>query len=77
MSPTAEKIAADFRTLSPDDAAELVDRLVSTLHQAGTGEPVDSELQNEVRRRVDAYESGQTPAVPANEFFSRIESKRL
>ena len=75
MTPVAERIATDFEALPPDDAVELFDRLVVTLHRSGHFGVVDDELRSEIRRRINAFESGESPGVAAEDVFSRIESR--
>ena len=76
MSPVVEKIVSEFEALPADDAVELIDRLVITLHERGNFGSIDDDLRSELRRRVNAFESGESEAIPANEFFTRIDSKQ-
>jgi putative addiction module component (TIGR02574 family) len=75
MSVNSEQILRQALELSPQDRAEIVERLLNSFHT-----PPDSRLDQlwvrEAEDRLDAYDCGELGAVPAEEVFARIERQR-
>ena len=69
MSITLNEIVEEVRRWPPEQAAELVDRLVSTIHDDDTA--VDA-WTKETRRRIAEIETGATQGVPGDEVSARI-----
>lgn len=69
---TAEEIEAAAMHLTVSERARLAERLVSSLDE-------DSEIEQawaaEIERRVEAYESGDTTLIPAEEVFARVRAR--
>lgn len=75
MSANSEQILQQALALSPQDRAEIVERLLATFQ-----DPPDPHLDElwarEAEDRLDAYDRGELGAVPAEEVFARIERQR-
>lgn len=74
MSELAEKLIEQALDLPADERAELAERLLSSL------EPQLSEIDRlwarEAEDRIDAYERGDTEAIPAEDVFSAIKDRK-
>ena len=69
MSITLNEIVEEVRRWPPELAAELVDRLASTIHDDDTA--IDA-WTKETRRRIAEIETGATQGVPGDEVPDRI-----
>ena len=71
MPSQLEFVEAEALKLSPEDRAELAQRLIHSLFE-------DSEVEEawavEVERRVAAIESGRSPVIPASEAIARARA---
>lgn len=75
MSPRAEEVLTSALALSPDERAQLVERLLASF-EASERERVDALWVEEAEDRIEAYERGELGARPASEVFRRIERGR-
>ncbi|MFS8086194.1 MAG: addiction module protein [Acidobacteriota bacterium] len=75
MSANAERVLQEALGLSPQDRAEVLQRLLATFQ-----EPPDAELDElwaqEAEDRLDAFDRGELGSVSAEEVFARIERQR-
>lgn len=71
--PIAE-LAAKGAALAPDDRSRLIDLLLVSLNEAPLAE-VEAAWDQEVERRLDAYDRGETPALDGEEVLA--EARRL
>ena len=73
MATATDDILKELLTLAPGDRAQLAERLLESL------EPPDEKIRQlwmeEAERRLDAYERGDLPAVPAEEVFAKLRVK--
>jgi putative addiction module component (TIGR02574 family) len=71
MSSQLEILEAEALKLSPEERAELADRLIGSLFQ-------DAEIEEawaaEVERRVAEIESGRSHTIPAAESIARARA---
>ena len=71
MSSQVEILEAEALKLSPEERAELADRLIGSLFQ-------DVEIEEawaaEVERRVAEIESGRSQTIPAAESIARARA---
>lgn len=71
MSTELDSLEAQALKLSPEERAQLADRLISSLFQ-------DSEIEDawaaEVERRIEEIESGRAKLVPAAEAIARARA---
>ncbi len=72
MTLQAKEILQEARKLPPMERAELVERILETF-PFPERQAVDNLWAAEAEARIDAYERGEIPAVPAGEVFSRIQ----
>ena len=74
MSELAEKLIQQALGLPANERAEVAERLLSSL------EPPLSEIDQlwarEVEDRIDAYERGEIRAIPAEDVFNEINSRK-
>jgi len=74
MSKTAEKIFSEALSLSPNDRANLIEKLLSSF-ECPPDQSIDKLWAAEAEDRIDAYERGEIPAKPAKEVFDKILGK--
>ena len=75
MSASSEQILRDALSLSPEDRAEIVERLLASFQMPP--DPLLDELwAREAEDRLDAYDRGELGAVPAEDVFAKIERQR-
>ncbi len=68
---TLDQIVEETRSLPPDVAVELVDRILFTMH--GGQEPAQAEAWSEtVQRRVAEIRSGHVRGIPGAETSAKI-----
>jgi len=71
MPQTLELISHDALSLPPDQRMVLAYRLLVSVEPKP--EPgADAAWEAEIARRIARYDSGETPAVPAEEVFARL-----
>ncbi len=75
MSANGEQILKHALALSPEDRAEVVDRLLASF-QTPPDPLLDQLWAREAEDRLDAYDRDELGAVPAEEVFARIEHQR-
>ena len=75
MSASSEQILQQALGLSPEDRAEIVERLLASF-QTPPDPLLDELWAREAEDRLDAYDRGELGAVPAEEVFARIERQR-
>jgi putative addiction module component (TIGR02574 family) len=75
MSASSEQILRQALGLSPEDRAEIVERLLASF-QAPPDPLLDDLWAREAEDRLDAYDRGELGAVPAEDVFARIERQR-
>lgn len=72
MSLTADEIMAEAMKLSPEERADLADRLwISAMPR----EEVAAAWDAEIGRRVAEIEAGNAEWVPAEEVFAKLREK--
>jgi len=75
MSANAEKVLQEALNLSPQDRAEILERLLATFQ-----EPPDTKLDElwaqEAEDRIDAFDRGELGSVSDEAVFARIERQR-
>jgi putative addiction module component (TIGR02574 family) len=76
MSASTEQILQQALALSPQDRAEIVERLLATF-QTPPDPHLDELWAREAEERIDAYDRGELGAVPAEEVFGRIDRQRF
>ena len=69
MNERVKKIAEEIRRLAPDEQAELV------LAIRDPDPNVEQAWAAEAERRLDAWERGETDAVPAEDVIDRLRSR--
>jgi putative addiction module component (TIGR02574 family) len=75
MFANSEQILQQALALSPQDRAEIVERLLASF-QVPPDPHLDELWAREAEDRLDAYDRGELGAVPAEEVFARIERQR-
>ncbi len=75
MSSSSEQILQQALGLSPEDRAEIVERLLASF-QTPPDPLLDELWAREAEDRLDAYDRGELGALPAEEVFARIERQR-
>jgi putative addiction module component (TIGR02574 family) len=68
MSANSEQILQQALALSPQDRAEIVERLLASF-QMPPDPHLDELWAREAEDRLDAYDRGDLGAVPAQEVF--------
>jgi putative addiction module component (TIGR02574 family) len=65
------KILKEALTLKPDQKAELVDKLLSSLDQPDS--EMDELWAKEAERRIDAYKRGKIKAISLEKVLEKYE----
>lgn len=68
MSSQLEMLEAQALKLSPEERAQLADRLIASLFQ---GNEIDDAWAVEVERRVKEIEGGRAQLIPAADAIAR------
>ena len=71
MTATLQSIEAEALKLSPEERAELIERLIVSVAPP----PLSAAWQAEIERRISDMDAGRTQPVPAEEVFARIDEK--
>lgn len=74
MSVLLAELEQQARTLSPEERAHLAEVLLESLHDASLSE-IETEWQQEIEKRVAAYDRGEIQTYPAEDVFA--EARRL
>ncbi len=69
MSERGARVLEDALALSPEERAELADRLISSL-DADSQRRIDELWAAEVEARFDEYERGGVEAIPAEQAIA-------
>lgn len=72
MSTAPEELTAAALALPPEERAELAKQLIASLNQ---GDDIDVAWQAEVRRRLEAYRSGDIDSVEAEDVFDQARQR--
>ena len=75
MSANSEQILQQALALSPEDRAQVVERLLASF-QVPPDPQLDELWAREAEDRLDAHDRGELGAVSAEEVFARIERQR-
>ena len=69
MSTTVDTVVADAMKLSPEERAELIERLADTVLPAPALHPA---WEAEIARRVADMDAGRTRFIPADEAMAQL-----
>ena len=75
MSANAEKVLLEALSLSPQDRAEVLQRLLEIFQQPPNAE-LDELWAKEAEDRLDAFDRGELGSVSAEDVFAGIERQR-
>lgn len=70
MAETVEDLVRRGKALPTQDRERLVEALLESLNDAGSGE-LDASWDDEIARRLAAYRRGEVQAIDAAEVFAR------
>jgi len=70
MSQDYAEIERSARLLSPEERARLAEAMTESLREAMPAE-IEVAWEQEIRRRVDAYERGEATLIPAEDVFAK------
>ena len=71
MSAQFEMIEAQALSLTPEERAQLADRLITSLFD---GQDIEEAWAVEVERRIKDIESGRAKLIPASEALARARA---
>jgi putative addiction module component (TIGR02574 family) len=74
MADPVADLAERAKSLGPEDRVRLVELLLDSLHDEPIAE-VEAAWEDEIRRRVQAFERGEVKTFSAEEVFS--EARRI
>ena len=74
MNERAKKLSEEIRKLTPEEQADLMDELLVLTYREPDPE-IEKAWAEEAERRLDAYERGETKAVPLEEAMSRLRAR--
>jgi putative addiction module component (TIGR02574 family) len=75
MPKHGKQILAEALKLPPVERAELVENLLTSF-EFKSRQTIDALWAQEAEERIDAFERGEMPAVPARDVFAEIEKSR-
>lgn len=73
MSASLKQIEDQARALAPEDRAKLAESMLESLHSPLAD--IEKAWDEEIERRVAAFDRGEIPAYPAEDVFA--EARRL
>ena len=73
MKDHVVELAERGKALAPEDRSRLVDMLLESLHETSLGE-VEAAWNEEVERRLTAYDRGEIEAVDGEEVLARAHA---
>lgn len=76
MARDIKQIAAELLDLSVTERAKLASQLLDSLEDL-TEEESDRLWAEEAEWRLDEYERGNIKAMPADEVFARLRTRRI
>ena len=71
MSAQLEALQAQALQLSPEERAQLADRLITSLFE---DHDIEAAWAEEVERRIADIESGRSKLVPVSEAIARVRN---
>ena len=74
MHDTVAELAAKGAALAPQERSCLIDLLLVSLHEGPVAE-VEAALDQEVERRLDAHDRGETQSIDGEEVLA--EGRRI
>jgi putative addiction module component (TIGR02574 family) len=74
MNERVKKLSEEIRKLSPDEQADLMDELLVLTHREPDPE-IDKALIEEVERRIDAYDRGETKGIAIEDAMAHLRAK--
>ena len=74
MNERVKKLSEEICRLAPDEQADLMDELL-VLAIRDPDPSVEQAWAAEAERRLDAWERGETDAVPAEDVIDRLRSR--
>lgn len=74
MADPVADLAERARSLEPEDRVRLVELLLDSLHDEPVDE-VETAWEEEIRRRVEAFERGEVETYSAEDVFA--EARRI
>lgn len=73
MSASLKQIEDQARALTPEDRAKLAESMLKSLHTPLA--EIEHAWNEEIERRVAAFDRGEIPAYPAEDVFA--EARRI
>jgi putative addiction module component (TIGR02574 family) len=74
MTTEAQQVLEKAVGLPPIERAELVEGILSSFDFPSRAD-IDAVWAREAEDRIDAYDRGEIPAIPAAKVFEKIEKK--
>jgi putative addiction module component (TIGR02574 family) len=74
MNERVKKLTEEIRKLSPEEQAELLE-ILQALNPTEPDPDMEKAWAEEAERRIDAYERGETSAVPLEEVMARLRTR--
>lgn len=70
-----DNLLEDALKLPPVERAELIESLLSSF-EFRSRKTIDALWAQEAEDRIDAFERGEIPAIPAEQIFAEIEKNK-
>ncbi len=74
MTPQSEQILREALDLPPIDRAELVEQILASF-EFPARQDLDAAWGREAEDRLEAYDRGEIPSLPASEVFKEIDQQ--
>ena len=75
MSDRGAQILEEALKLTPQEKAELIERLASSMDPPDR-KKIDESWSRECEDRLDAFERGEIRSIPASQVFQEIEKRK-
>ncbi len=72
MTTLSQELIEQGMRLAPEERERFANLLLESLEDE---EAEDPELQAEIQRRWDRYESGEEPAIPLEDFLTELRQR--
>jgi putative addiction module component (TIGR02574 family) len=74
MNERVKKLSEEIRKLSPEEQADLMDELLVLTYREPDPE-IEKAWLEEIDRRIDAVERGDTKTIPMEEAMAKLRSR--
>jgi putative addiction module component (TIGR02574 family) len=74
MNERVRKLSEEIRKLPPEEQADLIEELLVLTYRKPDPE-IENAWAEEAKRRLDAYERGETSTAPLEDVMARLRAR--